>query len=116
MHCSKLVPGRVQGLTDAFVRIKIVPDTSNFFKRKTRVCRKTLDPTFNETLIFEAEWSLLRRRVMQVTVWDSSSLMEKEFLGGINFYLSTFDDDKDGVGAERTLASSWFPLTDIQVS
>ena len=109
MHCAKLVPGRLQGLSDSFVRVKILPDPLNYFKRKTRICRKTLNPTFNEILVFDADWELLRRRVMQITVWDSSNMMEKEFLGGINFYLSTFD-------VKKAVPSSWFPLTDIQVS
>ena len=109
MHCAKLVPRRLQGLTDAFVRIRILPDPLNYFKRKTKICRKTLNPTFNETLVFDADWALLRKRVMQITVWDSSNTMEKEFLGGINFYLSTFD-------VKKPVASTWFPLTDIQLS
>ena len=103
------MPRRLQGLTDAFVRIRILPDPLNYFKRKTKICRKTLNPTFNETLVFDADWALLRKRVMQITVWDSSNTMEKEFLGGINFYLSTFD-------VKKPVASTWFPLTDIQLS
>ncbi|XP_066919468.1 phosphatidylinositol 4-phosphate 3-kinase C2 domain-containing subunit alpha-like [Clytia hemisphaerica] len=108
MHCSGLVPDRVQGLADSFVKVRIIPDPLHHYKRKTRICRKTLHPTFNETLIFEASWEMLRKRVLQITVWDSNHLMDKEFLGGVNCYLSTFDVKKT--------QNAWFPLTDIQIS
>jgi len=107
MHCSSLVPDRLQGLAEPFVKVKVLPDPLNYYKRKTRICRKTLNPTFNETLRFEAGWELLRKRVLQVTVWDSSNRTEKEFLGGVNCYLSTFN-------VTKTL-SNWYPLTNIQV-
>lgn len=65
-----------------------------------------MNPTFNETIVYDQSWEVVRKRILQITVWDYDHLVENEFLGGVNFYLSTFD-----LKEKRT---DWYTLTDVE--
>lgn len=106
MHASNLIPRRLQGLANPYVKCYLLPDPLKRSKTKTKVCRKSLNPTFNETIVYDQSWEVVRKRILQITVWDYDHLVENEFLGGVNFYLSTFD-----LKEKRT---DWYTLTDVE--
>jgi classical protein kinase C len=38
------------GLSDPYVKLKLVPDSGGITKQKTEIKKKTLNPVFNETI------------------------------------------------------------------
>ena len=105
MHVTKLVPRRLQALCDPYVKVYLLPDPIKYTKRKTKIIYKTLNPTFNETITYDVVIEFLTRRILQISVWDHDHITSNIFLGGINFYLSTFDLRKQRI--------DWFTLEDI---
>lgn len=93
---------------DSYVKTYLLPDATRSTKRKTKVCRKSHHPTFNEMvsmqysnqlrthlillpivsqLIYRMPLQLIKYRVLVVTVWHYDRMRENQFLGGINIGL-----------------------------
>lgn len=107
-HVSNLVPRKIQGLADSYVKSFLLPDFMKYTKRKSRICRKSLNPTFNETFMYNTPLELLKNRVLQISVWDQVNITDTEFLGGFHYYLSEFDP--------KVTTSCWFNLVDIDLN
>ena len=105
MHAKNLVPRTIQGSADPYVKSYLLPDNNKATKRKTRISRKNLNPTFNQTLSYSMPLDDLQKRALQVTVWDNDSMGVNGFLGGVNIYLATHD-----VTQERT---QWYALKEL---
>ena len=59
-------------------------------KHKTILCRRTSNPTWNNTFIFDdVSHQELLERALELTVWNHDRLATKEFLGGVRFNLGT---------------------------
>lgn len=106
MHAKELSPRNQTSLADPYVKLYLLPDPIKATKLKTRVVRRTLNPTFNETLVYSSmsEREVVERH-LQVTVLDHDYVGENEFLGGVLIDLSHFD--------LKTSEASWYTLTDI---
>lgn len=66
----------------------LLPEKGKGSKQKTSVCRKTLHPTWNHTLVFD-DTSLqdLSDRALELSVWDHDRLAPSQFLGGCRLSL-----------------------------
>lgn len=66
----------------------LLPEKGKASKQKTSVCRKTLNPTWNHTLVFD-DTSLqeLTERALELSVWDHDRLGPSHFLGGCRLSL-----------------------------
>ena len=73
------------GLTDATVKLYLLPDRSSSTKKKTTVVKNSLNPVWNE----EFEYKLVNlkelktTRVLEVTVWDYDRRGSNDFIGGL---------------------------------
>ena len=105
MHVRNLIPPKVQGYAEPYVKSYLLPDPTKATKQKTRIIRRSLNPTYNETLKYKMPYEDLQRHTLQVTVWDHDGLKENEYLGGVNIYLSTVD-----LTREKT---QWYKLKDL---
>ena len=73
------------GLTDATVKVYLLPNRHSNGKRKTKVVKNNLNPVWNEEfeykhLVIE---ELVLERVLEVTVWDYDRRGSNDFIGGL---------------------------------
>lgn len=68
----------------------LLPDKGRSSKQKTPVVRKTVNPVWNYTFVYEdVTLQELAERCLELTVWDHDRLASNEFLGGVRFSLGT---------------------------
>ncbi|XP_048093762.1 synaptotagmin-like protein 2 isoform X4 [Alosa alosa] len=76
-------------IIDPFVKCTVLPDTSRKGRQKTRVAKKTADPVFNHTMVYDGfKLEDLREACVELTVWDHDRL-SNHFLGGLRLGLGT---------------------------
>uniref|UniRef100_A0A3Q0TEI4 Synaptotagmin-like protein 2 n=1 Tax=Amphilophus citrinellus TaxID=61819 RepID=A0A3Q0TEI4_AMPCI len=86
--CKNLPP--VRGLMiDPFVKCTVLPDTSRKSRQKTRVVKRTANPMFNHTMVYDGfRPEDLREACIEITVWDHDRL-NNHYIGGLRLGLGT---------------------------
>ncbi|KAL6477341.1 hypothetical protein MHYP_G00131760 [Metynnis hypsauchen] len=79
---------KAQGV-DSFVKCYMLPDTSKKSRQKTRVMKKSLNPVYNHTMVYDGfRPDEVREACCELTVWDNNKL-SNQFLGGLRLSLGT---------------------------
>ena len=98
------------GLTDATVKLYLLPDRSSSTKKKTTVVKNSLNPVWNE----EFEYKLVNlkelktTRVLEVTVWDYDRRGSNDFIGGLRLGPAHVSGKhKDWMDTSEEEASHW---------
>ncbi|NXB59903.1 SYTL3 protein, partial [Struthidea cinerea] len=88
-----------------YVKVYLLPDKSPWSKRKTAVKKSTVDPEFDETLKYKIEYSQLRSRQLQISVWHAGALKYRVFLGEVVIPLAAWNFEEDSMQL-----FDWYPL------
>ncbi|XP_040907139.1 synaptotagmin-like protein 2 isoform X6 [Toxotes jaculatrix] len=76
-------------IIDPFVKCTVLPDTSRKSRQKTRVVKRTANPMFNHTMVYDGfRTEDLREACVEITVWDHDRL-NNHFIGGLRLGLGT---------------------------
>ncbi|CAB3397990.1 unnamed protein product [Caenorhabditis bovis] len=69
------------GTVDPYVKMYLLPERRNHCK--TRICKKTVDPEFNEMFSFDVSFSTLPNRMLQFTVYDFDRFTRHGLIGNV---------------------------------
>ncbi|XP_067350143.1 synaptotagmin-like protein 2 isoform X9 [Channa argus] len=85
----KNLPSVTGGMIDPFVKCTVLPDTSRKSRQKTRVVKRTANPMFNHTMVYDGfQQEDLREACVELTVWDHDRL-NNHYIGGLRLGLGT---------------------------
>uniref|UniRef100_A0A8C7T7K4 Phosphatidylinositol 4-phosphate 3-kinase C2 domain-containing subunit alpha n=1 Tax=Oncorhynchus mykiss TaxID=8022 RepID=A0A8C7T7K4_ONCMY len=105
MHIRDLV-SEEETDPNPYVKTYLLPDPHKTSKCKTKISRKTRNPTFNEMLVYSGySKETLGLRELQLSVLSAESLRENCYLGGVTLKLKDFDLSKETV--------NWYKLTAV---
>ncbi|XP_053377272.1 uncharacterized protein LOC123529489 [Mercenaria mercenaria] len=108
IQARNLLPMDLNGLSDPFVKLYLLPGRCKGAvcadnKRRTKHIARTLNPEWNETVVFpDVHIEELRNKTLEVTVWDYDRFKANDFLGEvvIDFSEESFLDNMP----------HWYPL------
>ncbi|KAM6057140.1 synaptotagmin-like protein 4 isoform 2-T2 [Theristicus caerulescens] len=83
-EAKNLTAAKSGGTSDSFVKGYLLPHKTKASKRKTPVVKKTLNPHYNHTFVYNGiNPEDLQHICLELTVWDREPLSSNDFLGGV---------------------------------
>ncbi|XP_056655452.1 protein piccolo isoform X1 [Monodelphis domestica] len=99
LQARNLVPRDNNGYSDPFVKVYLLPgrgqvmvvqNASAEYKRRTKYVQKSLNPEWNQTVIYKnISMEQLKKKTLEVTVWDYDRFSSNDFLGEVLIELSS---------------------------
>uniref|UniRef100_A0A672RL62 Synaptotagmin-like 2a n=1 Tax=Sinocyclocheilus grahami TaxID=75366 RepID=A0A672RL62_SINGR len=93
---------------DPYVKCFVLPDTSKKSRQKTRVLKRTANPIFNHTMVYDGfRAENLKEACVELTVWDRDRIAN-HLLGGLRLGM--------GTGASYGIQVDWMDSTAEEVA
>ncbi|XP_007990428.3 synaptotagmin-like protein 4 [Chlorocebus sabaeus] len=108
-EAKNLTAAKAGGTSDSFVKGYLLPMRNKASKRKTPVMKKTLNPHYNHTFVYNGvRLEDLQHMCLELTVWDREPLASNDFLGGVRLGVGTGNSNGEVV--------DWMDSTGEEVS
>ncbi|XP_064218678.1 synaptotagmin-like protein 4 [Aotus nancymaae] len=108
-EAKNLTAAKAGGTSDSFVKGYLLPMRNKASKRKTPVMKKTLNPHYNHTFVYNGvRLEDLQHMCLELTVWDREPLASNDFLGGVRLGV--------GTGISNGEVVDWMDSTGEEVS
>ncbi|XP_014685457.1 synaptotagmin-like protein 4 isoform X4 [Equus asinus] len=108
-EAKNLTAAKSGGTSDSFVKGYLLPMRNKASKRKTPVMKKTLNPHYNHTFVYNGvSLEDLQHMCLELTVWDREPLASNDFLGGVRLGV--------GTGISNGEVVDWMDSTGEEVS
>ncbi|XP_014436282.2 synaptotagmin-like protein 4 [Pelodiscus sinensis] len=108
-EAKNLIAAKSGGTSDSFVKGYLLPLRNKATKRKTPVMKKTLNPHYNHTFVYNGiSPEDLQHICLELTVWDREPLSSNDFLGGVRLGV--------GNGMSKDQVVDWMDSTGEEVS
>lgn len=108
-EAKNLTAAKSGGTSDSFVKGYLLPMRNKTSKRKTPVMKKTLNPHYNHTFVYNSvRLEDLQHMCLELTVWDREPLASNDFLGGVRLGV--------GTGLSNGKVVDWMDSTGEEVS
>ncbi|XP_078275521.1 protein piccolo-like isoform X3 [Rhinoraja longicauda] len=89
LQARDLAPRGNNGYSDPFVKVYLLPGRGVENKRRTKPVQKSLNPEWNQTVIYKnISMDQLKKKTLEVTVWDYDRISSNDFLGEVLIDLS----------------------------
>uniref|UniRef100_A0A8C5GVR0 Protein piccolo n=1 Tax=Gouania willdenowi TaxID=441366 RepID=A0A8C5GVR0_GOUWI len=103
LQARNLSPRDNDGYSDPFVKVYLLPGRGAENKRRTKYAQRTLNPEWNQTVIYKnIHLEQLKKKTLEVTVWDYDRSSSNDFLGEVLIDLSNT--------AQLDNTPRWLPL------
>ncbi|NWT90175.1 PCLO protein, partial [Lanius ludovicianus] len=114
LQARNLAPRDNNGYSDPFVKVYLLPGrgkgnvgviflTDAEYKRRTKYIQKSLNPEWNQTVIYKnISMEQLKKKTLEVTVWDYDRFSSNDFLGEVLIELSSI--------SQLDNTPRWYPL------
>ncbi|NXJ92954.1 PCLO protein, partial [Corythaixoides concolor] len=103
LQARNLAPRDNNGYSDPFVKVYLLPGRGAEYKRRTKYLQKSLNPEWNQTVIYKnISVEQLKKKTLEVTVWDYDRFSSNDFLGEVLIELSSV--------SQLDNTPRWYPL------
>ncbi|POI34997.1 hypothetical protein CIB84_001251 [Bambusicola thoracicus] len=103
LQARNLAPRDNNGYSDPFVKVYLLPGRGAEYKRRTKYVQKSLNPEWNQTVIYKnISTEQLKKKTLEVTVWDYDRFSSNDFLGEVLIDLSSV--------SQLDNTPRWYPL------
>ncbi|XP_038071955.1 synaptotagmin-4-like [Patiria miniata] len=106
----------VTGLSDPYVKIYLMYNNGRLAKKKTRLKKRTLNPVFNESFLFDVPLEGLENVSLEFQVLDHDRVMKNEIIGRLVIGKEAGENEAqhwaDIMRNPRKQMAEWHKLTD----
>nr|XP_020469513.1 synaptotagmin-1-like [Monopterus albus] len=89
LQAAELPAMDVGGSSDPYVKLYLLPDKKKKFE--TKIHKKTLEPSFNETFTFKVPYTELGGKTLVMTVYDFDRFSKHDAIGVVRIPMSSLD-------------------------